>query len=83
MSAHCVTLRIEFVSNHIIEYPIHVGGDWRYTSAPDLPERIVVRPHGKDSNARHEVPLRNVLSVMIVGLNHDPVSVESESPDES
>jgi hypothetical protein len=61
----CLRLRVVFMGGEEREYPIHGGGDWSYREQPD---RLIVRPYGKQGNARHEIPLRNVLSVMVVGM---------------
>jgi hypothetical protein len=69
----CVILRVLFVNGTEREYPVHAGGgDWHYSDTGDEPPRLIVRPRGgtkqNDGRAqcRHEVPLMNVLSVMVV-----------------
>lgn len=65
MNGVCITIRVLFTNGTERDYPIHPGGDWRWA---DRPDRIVVRPNGADGNARHEIPLGNVMSVMVVGM---------------
>ncbi len=68
----CVTLRVFFGSGRVREFPIHQGGDWRYTESDEGPARIIIRPYGGarqndgQVQCRHEIPLSNVDSVMVV-----------------
>lgn len=71
-AGRCITLRVLFVNGEEHEYPVHSGGDWEYTQQPGWPDRLIVRPYGAQGNARHEVPLGNVLSVMVVGIRSGP-----------
>lgn len=48
------------------EYPVHSNGDWTIRN-DDVPQ-LVVRPYGKEGNARHHVPLGNVRTIMVVGM---------------
>jgi hypothetical protein len=75
---NCITIRISFVNGVTEDYPIHrPDGDWRYSDPAEGFQRLIVRPWGKSGDARHEVPLCNVQSVMVLGLNG-----ADEPPDE-
>lgn len=64
--AGCLTIRVTFMDDAVHEYPVHGNGDWTIRN-DDVPQ-LVVRPYGKEGNARHHVPLGNVRTIMVVGL---------------
>lgn len=64
----CLTLRVTFMDNAVVEYPVHDSGTWGWRFANEDVPQLVVRPWGKGGNARHHIPLGNVRSVMVVGL---------------
>jgi hypothetical protein len=59
---------VTFLNGEQSEYPIHAGDDdrwrWRLTVRDQVP-LLIVRPRGKGV-PRHEIPLMNVASYMIV-----------------
>lgn len=57
----CMGLLVRFRGGEELEYPVHHDGDWTYDQRPP---RLIVRPHGRGV-PRHEIPLGNVLSVML------------------
>lgn len=68
----CVLLRVTFLDGQVVEYPCHEGGSWTYREDPT---RIVVRPYGPGV-PRHEIPLVNVRSMMLVEATPEPADEE-------
>ena len=68
----CVTVRVFFLSGDARDFPVHPGGDWRYTERNDFPTRLIVRPFGGmrqndgEPQCRHEIPLATIESVFVV-----------------
>lgn len=72
MSDGCVTVRVFFLSGDAYDFPVHTGGDWRYTDRNEYPPRLIVRPFGGtttndgEPQCRHEIPLATIESVFVV-----------------
>lgn len=65
-SPMCTIIRVFYSSGFTAEYPVHSDcGDWYATRREDIP-LLIVRPHGAQGNLRHEIPMSNLISYMVV-----------------